>query len=145
MSIKSLLFCLLALPAVVFADASDGEFMGYKLGADYPATPQGTENTTTGNLLIIAEEPVKPADMQQVSLVATPVSRTISYIDASSWYATEDEARVAGRHYVELLRAKYPDWKFGREVMDSSLSIVEVNFDKAPFNLQVRLARSRRA
>ena len=141
MRTKTLLFCLLALPAVVFADASDGQFMGYELGADYPATPQGSESTTTGNLLIVAESPVKPANIKQVRLVATPVSRTIGYINAATWYATEGEAREIARRYVELLRAKYPDWNFGREAMDASLRIVEVNFDKAPYNLQLRLVR----
>ena len=59
MPTKVLLFCLLALPAVAFADASDGQFMGYELGANYPATPQDSERTTTGNLLIVAENPSK--------------------------------------------------------------------------------------
>jgi hypothetical protein len=136
---RYLLICLLALPAAVFADANEGQFMGYELGTDYPTTPHGSESTTTGNLLIVAEDPVKPADIKQVRLVATPVSRTIGYIDAASWYATESEAREVARHFVELLRVKYPDWKFGREAMDANLSIVEVNFDKAPYNLQLRL------
>jgi len=85
--------------------------------------------------------PTKPADIVQVSLIATPESRTIGYIIAASWYATEGEAREVGRRYVELLRAKYPDWDFGRELMDASLRIVEVNFDKVPYNLQLRLVR----
>ena len=141
MPIRSLFFCLLAFPAVVFADAGDGQFMGYELGANYPATLQGSERTTTGNLLIVAENPVRPADIKQVNLVATPQSRTIGYIEAASWYETEDEARETGRRYVELLRAKYPDWNFGQEVMDASLRIVEVSFDKSPYNLQLRLVR----
>ncbi len=141
MSIRLLLCCLFALPADVVADASEGQFMGYELGTQYPALPQDVEVTTTGNLLIVAENPTKPADIVQVSLVATPESRTIGYIVAASWYTTEGEAREVGRRYVELLRAKYPNWDFGRELMDSSLRIVEVNFDKAPYNLQLRLVR----
>ncbi|MGD8976606.1 MAG: hypothetical protein PVG91_03315 [Gammaproteobacteria bacterium] len=141
MPIRLLLSCLLVLPAVVFADAGSGQFMGYELGANYPETPQDSQSTTTGNLLILAEDPVKPADIQQVNLVVTPVSRTIGYISASSWHATEDEARKMGRRYVELLRTKYPDWKFGRETMDANLRIVEVNLDKAPYNLQLRIVR----
>lgn len=141
MRTRTLLFCLLALPTVVFADAGDGQFMGYELGTDYPATPQGSESTTTGNLVIVAENPVKPSNIKQVRLVTTPVSRTIGYINAASWYATEDEAREIARRYVELLRAKYPDWDFGREAMDESLRVVEVNFDKLPYNLQLRLVR----
>jgi len=141
MPIRLLLCCLFALPADVVADASEGQFMGYELGTQYPALPQDVEVTTTGNLLIVAENPTKPADIVQVSLVATPESRTIGYIVAASWYTTEGEAREVGRRYVELLRAKYPNWGFGRERMDSSLRIVEVNFDKAPYNLQLSLLR----
>ena len=141
MPIRLLLCCLFALPADVVADASEGQFMGYELGTQYPTLPQDVEVTTTGNLLIVAENPTKPADIVQVSLVATPESRTIGYIVAASWYTTEGEAREVGRRYVELLRAKYPDWDFGRERMDSSLRIVEVNFDKAPYNLQLSLVR----
>jgi hypothetical protein len=96
---------------------------------------------TTGNLLIAAENPVKPADIVEVSLIATPESRTIGGIVASSWYATEAEAREVARRYVELLRAKYANWALGGEVMDASSRIVEVNFDKAPHNLQLRLVR----
>ena len=141
MPIRLLLCCLFALPTHVIADASDGQFMGYELGTKYPVLPQDVEVTTTGNLLIAAENPTKPADIVQVSLIATPVSRTIGYIVAASWYETEEEARDFGRRYVELLRAVYPDWDFGRELMDASMRIVEVNFDKAPYNLQLRVAR----
>jgi hypothetical protein len=141
MSIRLFLCCLLAYPAGVVADASNGQFMGYELGTEYPATPQDFEVTTTGNLLIAAGNPTKPVDIVKVSLIATPESRTIGYIIAASWYATESEAREVGRRYAELLRAKYPDWNFGRELMDASLRIVEVNFDMAPYNLQLRLVR----
>lgn len=141
MPARFLLCCLFALPAVAIADAGEGQFMGYELGTGYPTTPEDVEFTTTGNLRFSAQNPTKPADIVEVSLIATSESRTIGYIIAASWYATESEAREAGRRYVELLRAKYPDWNFGREVMDASLRIVEVNFDKAPYNLQLRLVR----
>lgn len=141
MPFRLFLCCLLALPAVAVADAGQGEFMGYQLGDRYPARPPDVEVMTTGNLLIAAENPVKPDDIVQVSLIVTPESRTIGGIIAASWYATEAEAREVARRYVELLRAKYPDWALGREVMDASSRIVEVNFDKAPHNLQLRLVR----
>ena len=139
MPIRLLLCCIFALPTNVFADASDGQFMGFELGTNYPALPQDFDVTTAGNLLIAAENPTKPADIDQVILIATPGSRSIGYIVASSWYATEGEARELGRRYAELLRAKYPDWSLGRERMDASFRIVAVNFDKAPYNLQLSL------
>ena len=141
MRTRFLLYCLVALPALAFADANDGQFMGYELGAGYPETSHAGEGTTTGNLLIVAKNPHKPADIEEVSLVTTPVTRTVGYISAASWFASEDEARTSARRYVDLLRAKYPDWEFGREVMDASMRIVEVSFDKAPYNLKLRLGR----
>lgn len=141
MLVRFILCCLVTLPSVVVADASDGQFMGYELGAKYPVVPQDAEFTTTGSLIVTAENPTKPADIAKVSLITTPELRTIGYIVAASWYASEGEAREVGRRYLELLRAKYPDWAYGREVMDASLRIVEVNFDQAPYNLQLRLAR----
>ncbi len=36
MRVRSLLFCLFALPALAFADASDGQFMGYELDKASP-------------------------------------------------------------------------------------------------------------
>lgn len=141
MPIRLVLCCLLALPTAAAADAGQGQFMGYQLGTRYAAPSPNSEVTTTGSLLIVAANPTKPADIVQVTLIATPESRTIGGIIAASWYATEAEAREAARRYVELLRAKYADWTLGREIMDANSRIVEVNFDKAPHNLQLRLAR----
>ena len=141
MIIRLMLCCLFALPAVVYADANSGQFMGYELGAMYPSSPDNVEVMTTGNLLFEAENPIKPADIVRVSVITTPGSQTIGYIMAASWYETEEAAREAGRRYSELLRTKYADWNFGREVMDASMRIVEVNFDKAPYILQLRLVR----
>jgi hypothetical protein len=144
MLIRFFLCCLLALPTAVLADAGDGQFMGYELGAKYPASSQKAELTTSGNLLITAEDPTKPADIVQVSLIATPDSRTIGYIIAASWFATEREARDFGTRYVELLRAKYPAWDFGQEKMDDNFDIVEVNLNQAPHNIKLSLARDER-
>jgi hypothetical protein len=136
---RLLLLCLLALPAVALADAANGQFMGFKLGDDYPQAPEGSVSTTTGNLLILADDPVKPAGIQQVNLVVTPMSLTIGQIIASSWYDTEAQAREAGRHFAELLRVKYPDWTFEGEVMDGNMRIVEVRLEKVPHSVKLRL------
>jgi hypothetical protein len=144
MPIRLFLCCLLALPTAVLADAGDGQFMGYELGTKYPASSQEAELTTSGNLLITAENPTKPADIAQVSLIATPESRTIGYIIAASWFATEGEARDFGIRYVELLRAIYPAWDFGQEKMDENFDIVEVNLNQASHNIRLSLARDER-
>ena len=141
MVIRFLLYCLCVLPTCVFADAGAGQFMGYELGTRYQAPAPDFEMTTTGDLLIAAANPTKPGDINEVSLVVTRETHTIGYIVASSWYATEGEAREVGRRYLELLRAKYPDWAVRRELMDTSFRIVQVDLGKAPYTLQLRLAR----
>lgn len=141
---RLLLLCVLSIPAAAWADANDGEFMGFTLGKHYPKTSSNSELTTAGNLLIVAEDPVKPPSIEQVSLVATPESKTIGYIAASSWHDTEEQARASGRRYAEALRTLYPDWGFGREQLDGRFTIVEVNFDKSPYNLQLSLAPDKR-
>jgi hypothetical protein len=142
MPIRFLLILLLAMPGMALADASTGDFMGYQLGSKYQrGADTRQQTTTTGNLLITAEKPVKPADIAEVTLLTTPESLTIAYISASQWFATEAEAREMGRQYFELLRAKYPDWVYGWEVMDPQMNIVEVSMRQLPHNLRLRLTR----
>jgi hypothetical protein len=145
MLIRFVLMLFVALPGVVLADASNGDFMGYQLGDQYQRSADTRQQTsTTGNLLISAEQPVKPGDIAEVTLLATAETLTIGYIGASQWFATEAEARAMGRQYFELLHAKYPDWPYGWEVMDAQLNIVEVNFNSAPYNLRLRLTEDQR-
>jgi len=140
MIIRSLVFVVLGMPGAVFADANDGDFMGYRLGSKYQrdANTQ-VRRTATDNLFVTAEKPVKPADIEEVTLLTTAETLTIGYIEASSWFETEDEARARGKHYVQLLRAKYPDWELGQEGLDANLDVVEVNLNKLPYNLRLRL------
>lgn len=145
MRTRLILAVLIAMPAIAIADASNGEFMGYLLGSDYrPGGSTRQQTTTSGNLIIVAEKPVKPNDISEVSLLVTAESLTIGYIDASQWFETEAEARELGRKYADLLRAKYPGWEFGRERMNNEMRIVEVNFDNAPYNLRLELNQDER-
>ena len=145
MPIRFVLILLLAIPGIVLADAGSGEFMGYQLGGKYQRGPATLEKaTTTGNLIITAERPVKPEDVAEVTLLVTPATLTIGSITASQWFATEDEARNFGRHYFELILAKYPAWPYGWEVTDSQLNVVEVSFRDGSYNLLLRLTKDSR-
>lgn len=145
MLIRVVLILFLGASANALADAGAGEFMGYRLGAQYPPGPAPSQSvTTTGNLVIVAAQPVKPADIAEVALLTTPVTRTIGSITASQWFATEEEARNFARRYFELLRARYPAWPYGGEVMDARMNVVEVGFSRSPHNLRLRLSEDRR-
>mgnify|MGYP001546735861 CR=1 FL=1 len=145
MRLLVVLVVALTLPGVSLAGAAEGQFMGYRLGDSYQRSGQTQERiTTSGNLAIEAENAIKPADVGDVTLVVTPETLTIGYINALTWFDTEADAREFGRKYVELLRAKYPDWAFGREVMDANVRVVEVNLDKHPLNLRMQLTKGPR-
>jgi len=138
-------FTLITVTALLshtaLADAGNGEFMGYTLGNDYQAGA-ATERrmTANGNAVIKAENPVKPANIAKVSVVTTPESLTIGFIDASQWFATEQEARDFGRKYYEILRAKYYDWEMGQERLNNNLQVTELSLVKPPYNLRLQLA-----
>lgn len=145
MRLSIILLLAIASPGVVLADATGGQFMGYQLGSDYPRSANTqAQVTASGNLLIAAEDPVKPADVGDVTLIATAETLTIGYINALTWFDTEAEAREFGRKYIKLLRAKYPDWTYGREELGATMKLVEVNLDKQPYNLRMRLTEGRR-
>ena len=141
MLIRFAAIVLATMSATALADAGHGEFMGYSLGGRYPPGAAARQQvTTTGNLIVIAAQPVKPADIAEVSLLTTPETLTIGHIAASQWFPTEEAARDFARQYFRLLRARYPDWPFGGEVMDARMHLVEVSFDKPPYNLRLHLA-----
>jgi hypothetical protein len=138
--ITTLLAALIAMPTLVLADATNGDFLGYSLGATYGSNAATVEKVrTNGTLVIEAQSPVKPDDIASVSLIVTSETKTIGHISGSQWFATEAEAREFARHYVNLLHAKYSDWEFGREKMDNNLRINEINLDKQPNNIRFRL------
>lgn len=145
MPLRIFLMLVIAMPGLVMADAADGQFMGYQLGGNYQRSASTRAQVTfTGNLNITAENPVKPANVDEVTLTATAETLTIGYINALSWFDTEAGAREFGRKYFKLLRAKYPDWAFGRDVLDANMNVVEVNLDEQPYNLRMQLTEGRR-
>ena len=139
---RLVLLLLLTMPGLLMADANDGEFMGYRLGSNYVRTANTQSTTTTrGNLMIVAEQPVKPVDVEDVSVIATVETLTIGYIEASVWRATQAEAKEVAKYYIPLLRAKYPEWIFGDERLNDDFRIDEVSLVKPPYNLRLQLKR----
>ncbi len=140
--LRLFLFVMLCIPGLALADANSGEFMGYRLGDAYNAGPATEKRvTTTGNLVITAEQPVKPDNIEQVSLLTTRKSMTVGSISASQWFATEAEARMTGKRYFELLRSKYPDWDYGWEVMNAHMKVTQLSLRNPPYELRMKLSQ----
>jgi len=136
----------LASPAPAVADANDGEFMGYQLNQRYPMTERTRYGPSLGgNLLVIAERPVMPNDIGEVTLTTTVDSHRIGFIEASQYFATDEEAREFARKYYNLLQAKYPAWRIdaGRiQLNETTLMPTALNMDKWPFTIRMKLAET---
>jgi len=131
------------LPGSAAADANDGEFMGYRLGDRYPLTAETRSGPSlSGNLVLIAQAPVKPADIGEVRLTTTVETYTIGFIEASQTFATENKARAFAKKYYELLHAKYPDWQIENgtiQIDDATLMPTALNMDKWPYTIRMKL------
>ena len=128
------------------ADANEGEFMGYRLNDRYPVT-EATQSgpSLSGNLIIIAEDPVMPADMGQVRLTTTLETRTIGFIEASQDFADEASARAFARKYYDLLHAKYPAWRIDSgkiQLNEQTLMPTALNMDRWPYTIRMKLAQT---
>lgn len=128
------------------ADANNGEFMGYRLNDRYPLTANTRSGPSlSGNLLLIAEDPVSPADIGEVRLTTTVASCTIGFIEASQTFATEAEAREFAKKYYNLLHAKYPNWSIdaGRiQISETTLMPTALNMDRWPYTIRMKLAET---
>ena len=65
------------LPGLSFAQADAGNFMGYRLGTDYKIKDSTKLRLRTdGSIVVIADDPFKPDDIAEVSLIVTPETMT---------------------------------------------------------------------
>jgi|GEM_PF-1315940 len=139
-SLSALLMTCVMSSTSAWADANDGDFLGYMLGTKYTNPSTAAEELgANGTIRLNAANPVKPDDIAEVQVIVTAQSRTIGYISGASWFAKEAEARAFARRYINLLHAKYSGWVFGREQLDINMQINEVNLDNPPYNLRFRL------
>ena len=97
-------------PLIGFADATQGEFLGYKLDDRYPVTDKTRWQINIINgktYIVIAENPVKPGDIGEVRLLTTMKSFTIFNIYSLTTLETVEAAETFASEYNDILRARY--------------------------------------
>ncbi len=108
--------------AALASDARSGTLLGYTVGDTYPVSDTtrvlSRSPAPTQLVTLVAEDPVKPDDIDRVLLITTPVSSTIIIIGVQQGFADIDSARDFARKYLQLFAAKYPDSEADLEVMD---------------------------
>lgn len=108
-------FSIVILCTVLFADARKGELFGYKIGDPYPLTDstKGRLHWLGQSLEIVAEKPVKPSNMSNVTVVTTLKTHTIVGIRSETEFSEHEKARAFALSFAEVFRAKYKleSWK----------------------------------
>ena len=108
--LAAVLLALLTYANASLGDANDGELFGYSLGTRF--SEQQNEQVGSGDLLLlIAHNPVKPAAIEQVFVLISPMSHSIGRIAGETWYESGEDALVAYEQFRVILRNKYSNWE----------------------------------
>jgi len=92
------------------ADANDGELFGNTLGERHDDSGKPLENS--GRLLsFVVSDAIKPALIDIVYVMVTPVSNTVGKIAGETWYESGEDAILAYERFRSILRKKYSDWE----------------------------------
>lgn len=107
--------------AAVEPDATTGALFGYQVATPYPLTANTTivsRSAPPSRLItLVADQPVKPDDIEQVLLIVTPISHTITTIGVQTPFPDEESARSFAGKYLRLFSAKYPEAEADLEVI----------------------------
>ena len=123
-----LLFLLFAL-SKAYADANDGEYLGYRLGAEFePPRKAESRQHITGARIFDQAPGTHPHHMDTITLYVSPTSSIIGSILGEWYFARQRAAAVFADRYLAQLAEKYPHWKLsGRSLSNGSYQLwVEV-------------------
>jgi len=109
---------LLFFSAGAFADANDGEYLGFKLGDRY-AVPRGSvgKSHITGALSYAIDPEHRHQHMGSMSLYVSPKTHTIGSIFGEWYFSGERSAREFSERYKRSLEERYSHWKRRRSYL----------------------------
>jgi hypothetical protein len=98
--------------APVFADANDGEYLGYHLGEKFKV-PRGavSQEHITGAMIYYVSPKRQPHHIDAVSLYVSPESSMIGSIFGEWYFSSARSAKDFADRYLSNLEKKYNHWK----------------------------------
>ena len=104
--------CVLLLAgSVTFADANDGEYLGYRLGDKYPIPKRtAVRPHITGALIFDLNPGEHPHHVDTISLYVSPTSSIVGSIFGEWYFSNERAAESFADRYLAKLHGKYPNW-----------------------------------
>jgi hypothetical protein len=103
---------LILVSMQAFADANDGDYLGYTLGDTFPVSRRAVSyNHITGAMFYSVVPSRHPHHIDAVSIYVSPKSSVIGSIFGEWYLPSERAAEDFGDRYLARLEEKYGDWK----------------------------------
>ncbi len=94
-----------------FADANDGEYLGFRLGDKYSAGKgTGIRNHITGALIFDLSAGQQDHHVDTISIYVSPTTSIIGSIFGEWYFTNERAAHVFADRYLDTLEKKYQHW-----------------------------------
>lgn len=98
-----------------YADASNGEYLGYRLGDRFdPPRKAESRQHITGALIFDLAPGSHPHHMDTITVYVSPTSSIIGGILGEWYFARERAAELFADRYLANLVEKYPQWSLYR-------------------------------
>lgn len=103
---------LTAIGMSAFADANDGEYLGYRLGEKFEV-PRGaiSEEHIMGALIYIVDPGRQPHHIDSMSIYVSPKTAIIGSIFGEWYFSTPRAAEDFADRYLASLESKYSHWR----------------------------------
>lgn len=109
----------------VFADANDGEFLGFKLGEAFTVS-SGTASMKhiTGATVYAVDPGRHPHHIDSISIYVSPKSSVIGSVFGEWYFSNPRAAKVFADRYLSVLGDKYDHWiSRGRSLTDGDYQL----------------------
>lgn len=129
----SILISLFFLSPTVFADADDGEYLGFKLGDTFLA-PRGSvaKNHFIGAVTYTVDPEKRHQHMGSMSVYVSPKSATIGGIFGEWYFLSKGSAKNFAEGYLRNLEKKHSDWSRRRSSLSNGHYQFWVDFEQKP-------------
>lgn len=133
MSHKPIFICLFFLSTSVFADANDGDYLGFTLGERF-SVPRGavSKDHITGALVYIVNPVQRMQHIGSLSVYVSPKSSIVGSVFGEWYFASERSAQVFADRYLRTLEEKYPHWIRRRGSLNNGEYQLWVDLEKKP-------------
>ena len=116
---------LILCSTLAFADANDGDYLGYRLGEKF-AVPKGTTSRDhiMGAQIFDLDSGSHPHHVDTISIFASPTSSIVGSIFGEWYFASERSAEQFADRYLAQLETKYAEWnRSGRSLTNDEYQL----------------------